>query len=398
MVTYFAHKIHRYLTNNDRKIQKYMTVDFCFLCNSPKPGGGNRVIYEICQQIQNCSNYSCEILFIDGRGFNKEFSKVSNLKFRQAGITGNSKLTYIVNLILSPIYILLFHWRYRFIVVSSPILSPLVGIIPIGKKYSYIQADDYIIFDERLDGITLIIYKFITKYLSYTIYGNNYFFNSYFTYLRFRNILPRKNEILQFNSIVPGVDLSIFTPKNRTQTSGKQIFLEKGDKVTVSTVLRKQAWKRSVDFITAAENIFRDGNSNIAFIGITNEDLSSLDVPDFITVCRPASDIELAHVLQESDIFISTSLWEGFGLPALEAMACGCAVISSDNGGCREYAVDGHNCLLYSPGDVDHLRSLIVKLSADEDLRTFLVENGLSTSLRFNWSHSVDALIKAIKN
>jgi len=202
----------------------------------------------------------------------------------------------------------------------------------------------------------------------------------------------------QFNPILPGVDLDIFTPKNRTKTSGKEIFIDKGGKVTVSTVLRKQAWKRSVDFITAAENIFKDGNSNIVFIGITNEDLSSLDVPDFITVCRPASDIELAHVLQESDIFISTSLWEGFGLPALEAMACGCAVISSDNGGCREYAVDGHNCLLYSPGDVDNLRSLIVKLSGDEDLRDFLVKNGLSMGLKFNWSQSFTAFINAINN
>ncbi len=50
-----------------------------------------------------------------------------------------------------------------------------------------------------------------------------------------------------------------------------------------------------------------------------------------------------------SHIFISTSWWEGFGLPSLEAMACGCALILTDAGGVNEYAIANENCLMYEP-------------------------------------------------
>ena len=53
-----------------------MKTDFCFLCSSLKPGGGNRVIYEICQQIHDSSTYTYEILYIDDTGFDEKLSKI----------------------------------------------------------------------------------------------------------------------------------------------------------------------------------------------------------------------------------------------------------------------------------------------------------------------------------
>ena len=54
-----------------------MKTDFCFLCNSLKPGGGNRVIYEICQQIHDASTYTYEILSIDHTDFDKKLKELA---------------------------------------------------------------------------------------------------------------------------------------------------------------------------------------------------------------------------------------------------------------------------------------------------------------------------------
>jgi glycosyltransferase involved in cell wall biosynthesis len=73
-------------------------------------------------------------------------------------------------------------------------------------------------------------------------------------------------------------------------------------------------------------------------------------------------------------------------------MACGCAVVTSQNGGCDEYAVDGFNCLVYPPTDHVGLTKQAEKLMSDADLRQKLAGGGLSTSARFTWEASAQAL------
>lgn len=83
------------------------------------------------------------------------------------------------------------------------------------------------------------------------------------------------------------------------------------------------------------------------------------------------------------DVFVFPSLVEGFGLPPLEAMACGVATVISDCGGVREYAHPEHNCLMFSPGDTDALAHAVERLMAEPALRAALVRAGRETALRF---------------
>ncbi len=78
---------------------------------------------------------------------------------------------------------------------------------------------------------------------------------------------------------------------------------------------------------------------------------------------------ELASILSASDIFLIPSGNESFGLSALEAMACGVPVISSDIGGLPEVNVDGKTGYIVKMGDVDALAESIKKLLSDESLR-----------------------------
>ncbi len=67
------------------------------------------------------------------------------------------------------------------------------------------------------------------------------------------------------------------------------------------------------------------------------------------------SQKELAARMGSSRYFLSLDVMEGFGLPMLEAMSCGCVVVGWDSGGCREYARSGSNCLLARYGDFEVL-------------------------------------------
>lgn len=70
----------------------------------------------------------------------------------------------------------------------------------------------------------------------------------------------------------------------------------------------------------------------------------------------------LADRFREARFFLSLDAMEGFGLPMLEAMACGCAVAGWDSGGCREYARPGENALLARYGDLEELARHVHRL------------------------------------
>lgn len=91
-------------------------------------------------------------------------------------------------------------------------------------------------------------------------------------------------------------------------------------------------------------------------------------------------------------VFVLPSRREAWGLPALEAMACGAAVVLADNIGCRDFAVDGFNCLLVPPGRPDLLAKSVELLLHDEALRERLVDGGARTVEAMDWNLSVRAL------
>ena len=101
---------------------------------------------------------------------------------------------------------------------------------------------------------------------------------------------------------------------------------------------------------------------------------------------------EMAREYAKAEIFVVGSRAEGFGHPGLEALACGVPLVTTDNGGCHDYAVDGQTALLVPPGDVEAMAAAIKRLRNDPDLRARLVANGLATAARFDWGRAAAAL------
>jgi glycosyltransferase involved in cell wall biosynthesis len=90
------------------------------------------------------------------------------------------------------------------------------------------------------------------------------------------------------------------------------------------------------------------------------------------------------------DLFVFSSRGEGFGLPALEAMACGCAVITTDSGGVRQFASDAQNCLMTSPNDAQALAHAIESLVHDAECRKALADAGRETAQAYDQTAVLD--------
>jgi glycosyltransferase involved in cell wall biosynthesis len=85
---------------------------------------------------------------------------------------------------------------------------------------------------------------------------------------------------------------------------------------------------------------------------------------------------KLAELYNSCDIYLCPSHDEGFGLPSLEAMACGCALVTYDNGGSRDFAFDGQTALVAERKNLHDLKNKLELLIRDENLRNKIIEGG----------------------
>jgi len=108
------------------------------------------------------------------------------------------------------------------------------------------------------------------------------------------------------------------------------------------------------------------------------------------------SDKFLAPLYSGAKMFVFPSIYEGFGLPILEAMQCGCPVIASNNSSIPEVAGDA--ALLFDANDYTELARLIDKLLQDENLRKSYIAKGFEQVKKFSWEKTVAQLLNIIES
>lgn len=104
--------------------------------------------------------------------------------------------------------------------------------------------------------------------------------------------------------------------------------------------------------------------------------------PGRVVFLRDLTDVELAAVMSGATVFCLPSLWEGFGLPVLEAMACGVPVVVANRGSLPE--VVGRSGVLCEP-DADAVEEALYCLLTDPVRIAALSREGLERSLSFTW-------------
>jgi alpha-1,3-rhamnosyl/mannosyltransferase len=100
----------------------------------------------------------------------------------------------------------------------------------------------------------------------------------------------------------------------------------------------------------------------------------------------PVPEADLSALYGAAELFVFPSLYEGFGLPVLEAMACGVPVVCSNVSSLPEVAGDA--ALLVDPLDADALAGAIGRALSDDALRAGLRQRGLAQAGRFSWERT----------
>ncbi|TGA99822.1 glycosyltransferase family 1 protein [Sporolactobacillus shoreae] len=104
---------------------------------------------------------------------------------------------------------------------------------------------------------------------------------------------------------------------------------------------------------------------------------------------------ELPEMYSNAVALLYPSLYEGFGIPPLEAMACGCPVIVSNNSSLPE--VCGDSALYIDPNDIGSISYGIRKMLLDDDMRENLKNKGLIQANKFSWEYSAKKLYKELE-
>lgn len=121
------------------------------------------------------------------------------------------------------------------------------------------------------------------------------------------------------------------------------------------------------------------------------------EVPDWIVYRRDPPQAELVDdIYNGHSVYLGASLQEGWGLPPMEAMACGCTFVGTDIGGFREFAVDGETALLGPPGDVAAMTRHLVRLTRDPALRLDMQVAAERNVRRFTWDRACSSLLDRI--
>jgi alpha-1,3-rhamnosyl/mannosyltransferase len=120
---------------------------------------------------------------------------------------------------------------------------------------------------------------------------------------------------------------------------------------------------------------------------------ASLGVSDSVRFLGPVPGEELPLLMAAADVFIFPSLYEGFGLPVLEAMASGVPVACSRAPGLTEVAGDA--ALTFDPASVEEMTGVILQLLADETLREQLRQQGLERAAAFSWQETARLTLSA---
>jgi glycosyltransferase involved in cell wall biosynthesis len=155
--------------------------------------------------------------------------------------------------------------------------------------------------------------------------------------------------------------------------------------------------KNFTKLINAFDNLYQSGKINIPLVIAGGESISSLSKQSYlfssntpVHLVGKVTDEELLKLYQGATAFIFPSLYEGFGIPPLEAQACGCPVVASNAAAIPE--ILGDSVLCFSPNNILSMQEAICRIVNEPILRDSLKEKGLSNVSRFSWDISARQL------
>ncbi len=269
---------------------------------------------------------------------------------------------------------------------------------------------DYMLLSLTGLGTILMRNKIMTIHDLSFLRSPSWFSRTYYWYYRFmtplavrtsRHILTvsefSKSEILHFypflsddkvSVIYSAINSNLFRRDNSVPAAKERFVL------TVSSIDPRKNFARLLEAYNGIKGtkLYIVGNYNQIF---QKQDDLLQDRNDVKFLGR-ASDRELLELYNQAVCFVLPSLYEGFGLPPLEAMACGCPVLVSDIPVEREICADAAR--YFNPYSVEDIRRTIrEQLECDDSTRNEQIERGFSNITRFSWRRSAGIIIEIVE-
>jgi glycosyltransferase involved in cell wall biosynthesis len=156
--------------------------------------------------------------------------------------------------------------------------------------------------------------------------------------------------------------------------------------------------KNHAALLEAFVRLSRDVGGQLVIVGARNDRVfagdGAIDPPGVLRV-GALEDAPLKALYRHARALVFPSLYEGFGLPPLEAMACGCPVAAAHAASIPE--VCGDAALYFDPRDIDAIAAAMRRLCTDASLRAVLAEAGHRRAEAYRWSESASAMLTALR-
>jgi len=350
--------------------------------------GIGRYTYEISDKLRLCDKFDFNYFY--GYKSKKLFLKSDGEKFKPLKhLIDKSiilkKIFRRMILLSSNLYMPNYdlYWEPNFIPLSNIKAKKIITTV---HDFSFILHKDYHP-KERIDYFENYFFKNIIK-SDYIITGSNYSKNEIIDRLDFEK---EKIEV-----IYHGIRHDIF--KKLTNLDSR-LHLPKKYILSVGSI---EPRKNLLGLIKAYDLLDIEYKKEyklilVGFKGWENNEIMELidKNKEYIDYLGFISDEELAIVYNLASVFVFPSFYEGFGLPPLEAMACGTPVVSSNSTSLPEVCAEA--AIYCNPHDILDIRDKIVTVLDNKDLQNSLVEKGLLRASMFSWEKSAEEHMKLFK-
>jgi len=127
----------------------------------------------------------------------------------------------------------------------------------------------------------------------------------------------------------------------------------------------------------------------------TIKQIQSLVLDEDVIFVDWVAENDLPYYYSSASLLVYPSLYEGFGLPPLEAMACGCPVVTSNTSSLPE--VVGDAAIMVDPYDIDGLANAMREVLTNDGLRKAMIEKGLAQAKKFSWEKTAEETLEVYK-